>query len=124
MNAIAKPIEPTISPDMRARWHDYITGRLMLAAGRLNIVPYDETDFSKLPADVHKLATLLRDDMRTRACIREIKAGSAHPRIGQIVEAELWNALKPFGRRGPFYVEHLVGDAETQREARIRFSVD
>lgn len=124
MSAQPEQQRETIPAELRAHWRGYLTHRLMLIAANVNLVPVGETDIAKLPPHVHPVALRLRDDLITRSCRAEMLLGSRRPRIARNAEAELWGALRPFAQRGHFYVEHLVGDAATQREARIRLAGD
>lgn len=109
---------------LRVYWHDLVKRELMRTAGLMNLVPYGETDISKLPANVHTIALKLVGEQLLEACRQETVLGRRSARTWRMVCRQIHITLAPFARRGEFYVEHLVGDAETRREARVRLEGD
>lgn len=123
MSAVAKPVAQPESfpPAMREYWRTWVTRECMRSAACLNLVPYGESQLARLPVGVHATAVKLCADLVTRACRAEAaRGGRRHPKIAHLALTELWRGLKPFTQRGEFYVEHLVGPVNVQREFGLR----
>ncbi len=114
----------TFAAELREAWRTIVNLELMRCAGLMNLVPYGETDMAKLPVNVHTIAVRLVSSLVLEASQQEIALGRRAKRTLQMVVRRIHNTLKPFARRGEFYVEHLVGDAAIQREARVRLAGD
>ena len=114
--------QPLVIPlEVRAFWFEELTHSVMLAASYLNLVPYGTKELGKLPSTVHELAVrkiadlveqCARYDVQTQRRRRDVLRSRAY--------SEIWRTLRPFTRRGEFYVEHIIGDAQTRQEFEDR----
>jgi len=119
VNASPSDVTDRFPAEMRTRWRAIVVREVMSCAVLFNLVDEGATDLAQLPADAHAMVVRLVDELVRKACTEEKRAGKL-PGTQRRVIACVHNGMKPFARRGQFYVEHLIGQSAVQREFDLR----
>lgn len=82
----------------RDHWRSVIISTCLRHAALLSLCPHGETQVLNLSSQVRAIAVDKCRELLDWACETERRTGQRTPGIEQHVNAELWNALKPFGR--------------------------
>lgn len=89
--------EPVVNlTALRAHWSSVVLATCMRHAALLKLVEWGESDLRKLPDSVYQFAFRKCAEIRDEVMAEELKLGARPSRLEQRVNADLWDALKPF----------------------------